>query len=194
MSTVHTPRGKLTQPSGPSNIPAPDKVVPCCWASAETDGAECTCWVAVLDVEPTTDVQEGPPLARRRMCGDCAYRPGSPERQELGGDEPWYGLEQPFFCHTGMPRAVAYQHPTLPEPVPAPDDGDYRPYIRDGRPWQADGRPAELCAGWAAFNRARYRLPGTPPGRRCRCGKAAQPGDVYCADCQVTPGPIEPAR
>lgn len=29
---------------------------------------------------------------------------------------------------------------------------------------------------------------------RCSCGKAAQPGDAYCADCQVTPGPIEPAR
>jgi hypothetical protein len=158
--TVYTERGRLQRPSGPSNIPAPDSQAPCCWSSANTDGEECTCWTAVLDPEPTTAVQEGPHLIRRRMCADCAYRPGSPEREELDGDAPYYSRAARFYCHTGMPRAVGYQHPSLGEAVvPAPDDGDYRPYIRDGQAWQADGAPAELCAGWAAHTGARRFAP-----------------------------------
>jgi hypothetical protein len=156
--TVYTERGRLQQPSGPSNMPAPDPTVPCCEASAFTDGEECTCWVAVLDVVPTLAVQEGPHRIRRTMCGDCAYRPGSPERESLGGDAPSFSRAARFYCHTGMPRAVGYTHPHLGL-VPAPTTDDYRPYIRDGQAWQADGRPAELCAGWAAHTGARRLAP-----------------------------------
>jgi hypothetical protein len=146
---------RICSPSGPSNIPAPDPVMPCCDASAYSDGQECTCWVGVLDVEPSRDLQEGPHVTRRRMCSDCAYRPGSPEREDAGGDLPYYSREQRFYCHTGMPRAVAYRHPELPMDVPAPVDDDYRPLMRGDRVWKADGSPGELCAGWAAATGAR---------------------------------------
>lgn len=146
----------LQQLSGPSNMPAPDPVVPCCDASLHSDGQSCTCWEAELDVEPTPDVQEGPQLVRRRMCNDCAYRPDSRERKEADGDLPGYTLDQPFQCHTGMPRAVGYRHPSLGDAVvPDVTGSDYRPFVRAQRAWQADGRPAELCAGWAAANRIR---------------------------------------
>ncbi|TFV83138.1 hypothetical protein [Blastococcus sp. CT_GayMR16] len=148
----------LHQLSGPSNMPAPDPVVPCCEASLHSDGEECTCWEGLLDVVPTRDVQEGPQLVRRRMCGDCAYRAGSRERTELAGDLPYYTRDQQFQCHTGMPRATSYKHPALGDAV-VPDitGSDYRPYVRGARAWQADGRPAELCAGWAAVNQVRPR-------------------------------------
>lgn len=158
--TVYTEAGRLQQPSGPSNMPAPEPIVPCCDSSLHSDGESCTCWDAVLDVEPTRAVHEGPHEIRRLMCADCAYRPGSPEREDAGGDEPGFTLEQRFFCHTGMPRAVGYVHPRLEGVVPAPTTDDYRPFIRDGQAWQVDGRPAELCAGWAAFTRARQQPSG----------------------------------
>lgn len=159
MTTIHTPRDRLTQPSGPANMPAPDPLAPCCYGSADSeDGTGCTCWTSVLDREATRDVQEGPSPIRSVMCGDCAYRPGSPEREEEGGDPPDYTLRQPFYCHTGMPRAVGYRHPALGDAVvPAPTDDDYRPMIRNGLAWQADGRPAVLCAGWAAHNGVKPR-------------------------------------
>lgn len=150
MTTVHTPRGVLAPPAGPSNMPAPDPDAPCCYGSAEGEG--CTCWTAVVEPVPVLEVQEGPHLVAGVMCGDCAYRPGSPERQEQGGDPPDYSLRQRFYCHTGMPLAVAYEHPQVPGPIPCPTTDDFRPLIRDGQPWQADGRPAVLCAGWAARN------------------------------------------
>lgn len=84
------------------------------------------------------------------MFGDCAYRPGSPE-----DGMPYIPGGARFYCHDGMPRAVAYEHPDLPEPVPATWDGDYQPDIAGDRCWQADGAPGVLCAGWAAFLRVR---------------------------------------
>lgn len=157
--TVFTERGKLQQPSGPTNMPAPEPSAGCCWASVHSDGEECTCWIAVLDVIPTRDVQEGPHRIRRTMCQDCAYRPCSSERTELGGDPPGYSRRDRFFCHQGMPVAVGYVHPHLEGVIPAPTRDDYRPYIRDGQAWQADGSPAELCAGWAAHTGARRLAP-----------------------------------
>lgn len=32
----------------------------CCYGAAFTDGERCTCWSAVVEPTPTTDVQEGP--------------------------------------------------------------------------------------------------------------------------------------
>jgi len=158
MSTIYTEQGRLQQPSGPANMPSADPDGACCWGAVAGDG--CTCWTAVLDVHPTPVVQEGPHLIRRRMCADCAYRPGSPEREELDGDTPGFTRSDRFYCHAGMPRAVGYRHPTLGDVVvPAPTTDDYRPFIRDGRPWKADGSPAELCSGWAAHTGARRLAP-----------------------------------
>lgn len=156
------PATTLSEPPGPDNMPTPDPDgVPCCEATAYShDGTGCTCWVAVLDVERTDQVQEGPHVIRRRMCGDCAYRPGSPERQESEGDLPPYSRAARFYCHDGMARAVGYQHPLLGDAtVPAPNDADYRPLTRGAQAWQADGQPAVLCAGWAAATGARRLAP-----------------------------------
>ncbi len=93
------------------------------------------------------------------MCHDCAFRPGSPERQ---GDERYHGSDgkldelawsgEPFYCHQGLRRVVAWRHPADVEVPAGPDD--YDPPVGLTMPYQADGTPAEVCAGWAARRRA----------------------------------------
>lgn len=152
------PEPRLQLTGGPL-LPAPDPVLPCCETSAHTDGEECTCWTSRLTVEPTDRLQEGPPVIRRTMCGDCAYRPGSREREEADGDPPGYSRARPFYCHTGMARAVGYSHPDVPGEVPDVTNSDYRCYLFADRAWKANGAPAELCAGWAAWTGARRLAP-----------------------------------
>lgn len=145
-------------PGGDGSLPPPDADVPCCMASAH--GRACSCWTAVLRPEPHDEPQEGPSAVRSGMCGDCAYRPGSPERPTREDDPPSTLRERPFYCHDGMPRAVGYEHPDLPGVTLRADafdslSGDYQPLMKPGRAFQADGSPALLCAGWAAFTRSR---------------------------------------
>jgi hypothetical protein len=125
--------------------------------------SRCTCWEPLFDLEqqepdPTAvkllaaGVQ---PVTRTRPCGDCAYRPGSPERR---GDPGYAGNQElldrivetgeRFWCHQGMRKPVAWRHPsgvTVPVPVDA-----YDPPRIEGIPYRADGSPGEVCAGWAA--------------------------------------------
>lgn len=129
-------------------LPPPDPEVPCCWAALNGDA--CTCWGPVLDAVPQPP-QEGPCAVQPRLCGDCAYRKGSPEREADEGYAPSYGPSDPFFCHQNVPRAVAYTHP-VGITVTAPDPGDYQPIVDGGRAYQSSGAPAVLCAGWAAAN------------------------------------------
>lgn len=146
----------------------------CCIGAHEEGLTGCTCWRPVFDL-----VQNGPepatiaavaagryPLAPRDgMCGDCAYRPDSPEKS---GDPNYHSaadLEscarqgRLFFCHhsnddgVGMRQPIAWQHPDGIR-IPAVLAGDYQPPIIDGVPYLADGSPAPLCAGWAARARA----------------------------------------
>jgi hypothetical protein len=134
----------------------------CCWGAAAGGGARCcTCWEPVYDLTqvPVTAGTEGG--LRTQMCGDCAYRPGSPER---AGDERVAGDTElldrivitgdRFWCHQGIRRIVHYVHgPTGTVYVPLEGlDAAYDPPIRrpDGLPFKADGSGADLCAGWAA--------------------------------------------
>lgn len=135
--------------------PAPEGVYGCCWASINSAGDLCSCWIPVFDVEPSEALQEGPAAVLRRSCHDCAYRLGSPEREALEGGPPEYGRHQPFLCHQGVPRIVAWQHPAGVRVDVDPLTDDYLPTQRGDRAWRADGSPAELCAGWAATNRIR---------------------------------------
>jgi hypothetical protein len=139
----------------------------CCDGSAMRGPEGCTCWEPVHDLEQAEPdpVVAGwlaagvQPVTRRRMCADCAYRPGSPER---AGDPGVSGdaeqLQEPaetgdrFWCHQGIRRITAWRHPSGTE-VPG-SAAAYDPPIGAGVPWQADGSPAELCAGWAARRRA----------------------------------------
>ena len=91
-----------------------------------------------------------PPGVMRRPCGDCAFRPGSPELENAGAQLP---KDAPFWCHHGMTTGYggSYQPP-----------GYYRP---DGA--KKDIPLGELiCAGWWALQTGRplpsepYREPG----------------------------------
>lgn len=152
--------------------PAPDDAdVPCCMAAVNTDGRSCTCWepirldlddlhrvdvdqvVAELrDTPPTSRLCEGPPAIRPTMCGDCAYRPGSPERQRADGEQLDYSIRDRFYCHDGMPAVVAWWHPPTGTVTRVQDRAHYAPEIRADLAWRHDGRPGTLCAGWAASN------------------------------------------
>lgn len=130
----------------------------CCDGSAAKGPQYCTCWTPVFDTDQA-EPQPGDPGTRGVLCQDCAYRPGSPERQ---GDERYNGdagflariaeKGTPFFCHQGIRRAVKLVHPSGAEVEVPP--GDYQPPVIDGVPYKADGSPGELCAGWAARRRA----------------------------------------
>jgi hypothetical protein len=135
----------------------------CCEGSVYRGASGCMCW------EPEYDREQADVLAldtvttgRTTMCGDCAYRPGSPERS---GD-PQAGATQedldtlvaagdPFWCHDGMRLPVLWRHPSGATVPGSPLD--YRPPIVDGRPYKADGTPGDLCAGWLARSLSRAR-------------------------------------
>lgn len=83
------------------------------------------CWEA--ETRPNPDAEK---------CGNCAYRPGSPEQQDpakwaLVATLPKLG--EPFYCHKRVPCAFA---------------------VVDGKPTVADldidqpGAVKRLCAGW----------------------------------------------
>lgn len=134
----------------------PDDFVPCCMGSAHRGPIGCTCWEEELDQPQSPDLQEGPMLQRALMCGDCAFRPDSPERtQGLGHDAEdleWVVDSGEFQCHNGMAKVALFHHPDGHSKTPEGDD--YRPPQRADRSWKADGTPAELCAGWAAHRRS----------------------------------------
>lgn len=124
------------------------------------DGPDrCTCWEPVHDLEqqpPRIDLPAGAVMPT--MCADCAYRPDSPER---AGDDryeqpPDVLSRNPFHCHYGMRRAVAWQHPLGITVVADTPDG-YDPPGIDGIPYQADGTPALRCAGWSARHEVAMR-------------------------------------
>lgn len=138
----------------------------CCEGSGISGPRFCTCWRQVYDLEQTRPdpmavklLAAGiEPVTRKTMCGDCAYRPDSPERTGLSGyvgdaaELERIAAEAQFWCHQGMRRAVAWRHPSGVEVTGHP--AGYQPPVVDGVPYQADGRPGELCAGWAARRRA----------------------------------------
>lgn len=127
-------------------------VVPCCDASVY--GPErCLCWEPIYDM---TQAPAQPPAGAEDlqvnlvMCGDCAFRPGSPERADPHLFDELERLPHegtPFWCHAGMRRPVSWQHPDG-RTVPA-DPADYHPLQEGKFCFQADGTPAVLCAGWA---------------------------------------------
>lgn len=130
----------------------PQGYVPCCDSVGFTgDLARCRCWTPIYDTEQTPPLP-GPVVPAVDLCGDCAFRRGSPERADAYSEEKLLDLAvegERFWCHRGMRRPVLHRHPTLGD-VPA-DPADWNPPIdRSGVPYQADGHPAVLCAGWAA--------------------------------------------
>jgi hypothetical protein len=130
----------------------------CCIGAAVLGPDRCTCWEPVYDLDqqpPRTELRDD---VRDSMCADCAYRPDSPERTgdpQAAGD--WESLQvlaaggNPFWCHAGMRRPVAFRHPSGVEI--GGSDLDYAPPIVNGVPYRADGTPGDVCAGWEAMHR-----------------------------------------
>lgn len=130
----------------------------CCAASAYRGPQACTCWTAVypaVQAPVSEQAHRADARPRAQMCGDCAYKPGSPERT---GDERAAAHQEdldklvstatPFWCHQGLARPLHYVHP-CGMTTPA-SDLEFHPPIIDGRPYKVDGTPGDLCAGWAA--------------------------------------------
>lgn len=132
------------------------KLADCCGDVILDGPSACTCWEPVYSAEQTEPDRTAAPVVGP-TCGDCAYRPDSPERV---GDDRYVPIEdvpagEPFWCHRGMRKPVAYRHPAG---ITVTIDGDFYepPQRRRGRlgvPYKADGTPGDLCGGWAA----RYR-------------------------------------
>lgn len=120
----------------------------CCYAAADRGAAHCSCWRPVYDLEQAEPRTELSPETRSAMCGDCAYRPGSPELEE----DPYrlMGLAN-FWCHRGIRRPREWRHPD--GRVRPGDPADYQPPIVGDVAYRADGSPAARCGGWAAEQR-----------------------------------------
>lgn len=160
--------GGPTAPTEDGEWPDTGLVEPCCEGNALGGPGSCTCWEPVydLDQQPIDEVKARLLAAgvrantRRLMCGDCAYRPDSPEKS---GDETYRGgvdfldalaiREAPFWCHQGMRIPLRWRHPKTGMEIPG-HPGAYKPPVRGLVPFKADGSPAELCAGWDARRRA----------------------------------------
>lgn len=129
----------------------------CCDGEMIRGAAYCTCWEPVFDLEQADPIPPGDGEIQVRpggLCGDCAYRPESPEMAtdfmaEALRELPLKG--QTFWCHDGMRRPIRWEHPDGRTIDGSPDD--YQPPMVDGRPHRADGRVGHLCAGWAACSR-----------------------------------------
>lgn len=125
----------------------------CCMGAAAMGPGRCTCWEPVYDREQQP-IQPGPMPQRARLCVDCAFRNGSPERSGNGqhahsgeGEiEAIIAGSRRFVCHQGMRRITHWRHPSGVV-VACPTDGAYRPPEVGGIAYQASGEPAHLCAG-----------------------------------------------
>ena len=136
--------------------PDDQEVRVCCIGNDVLGPEYCLCWEPEFDLEqqpPTRLVASVDDVATQpRMCGDCAYRPGSPERSLSFMEEELFDLASTgrdvFFCHQGIRRPVRWRHPDgrVVDGSPA----DYQPLIVKGMLYQADGTPAMVCAGYSA--------------------------------------------
>lgn len=126
----------------------------------------CTCWVPEYDKPQSEHLQSGPLAARKRMCADCAFRSGSPERSSdtrmaLAGEgemDAQVASAAGFMCHDGMRKVLAWVH--APSGVRVVEDVDaYRPPKNHNHAWRADGRPALMCAGYMAARAKHMEVP-----------------------------------
>lgn len=128
----------------------------CCEGAAMYGPERCTCWTPVFDLEETEPDTTTVAGARTEPCADCAYRPDSPERNgsdayalsEPGELDRLVETGQPFWCHVGMRKPIAYEHPAGIR-ITAHED-HYQPPILNGVPYTAAGAAGSLCAGWLA--------------------------------------------
>lgn len=139
----------------------------CCIGSAVRGPQGCTCWEPVYEVEQATPRPPAHPDdigVAPAMCGDCAFRHGSPEKRDPYLAETLQDLTvtgTPFWCHQGMRRPDRWEHPLLGVVPGSPDD--WQPPTVGAVPYRADGSPGLLCAGWAHAGRRAQARDGPPP-------------------------------
>lgn len=141
----------------------------CCFGAAVNGPEYCSCWIPVYESDQEKPDEKASPASRSEPCGDCAYRPDSPESC---GSEDVDGTLQllqrivengsPFWCHEGIRRPLRWEHPS--GVVVEGSAADYRPPIVAGVPYKADGQPADVCAGWVARRAAHLRHMATADG------------------------------
>lgn len=134
----------------------PNDLGTCCIGAAFMDSTHCTCWTPVHDIDQADPDTLRPPGLTPKMCPDCAYRPGSPEREgdpQAAADHAALDAlvcnGAPFWCHQGMRLIVAMEHPDGRR-IPIEGGLAYDPPIVGAVPYRADGTAGKLCAGWAA--------------------------------------------
>lgn len=153
----------------------------CCWGTTIGGPEKCTCWTAEYDVEQAQPVMPASPaeiVPRDRMCGDCAFKPGSQERADAYTREALLELPaqgDPFWCHDGMRRPARWVHPDGRVVPGSPDD--WQPPNVNGIPFRADGRVGLLCAGWAALAAKATAEPASPLPRQPAPNQAAAGND-----------------
>lgn len=141
----------------------------CCYGAVQDGPSGCTCWVPVFNADQVPPDEETrallevgiePSVRPGGMCGDCAYRPDSPERSghpDYQGSpaelERYAAMGHRFWCHDGLLTVVEWEHQPSGTRIPA-GPATYTPPIRDGVPYQASGEAGYLCAGWSARRRA----------------------------------------
>lgn len=133
-----------------------DQIVPCCDASAYSDGARCECWTVEL-ATPQEPICEGPVNVRRKACFDCAYRKDSVERARGEEPNPDGGL---IFCHWDAPPVARATHPPSGHTIEYVPGEVYDPIQHGDRYWKSNGLPQDYCAVSGAINNART------PGRQ----------------------------
>lgn len=152
----------LPDPLGPDDPP-------CCDGYGYLGYQHCMCWETVYEdgqQEPRRDAEH---LTRLKMCADCAFRPGSPERRDseqavCSSTDLMRIVHNPdevFVCHDGLRRAIGWRHPNGMFVEHTERDGvvAYSPPMEGRRAYQLDGTPALHCAGLAAARRAKDWMP-----------------------------------
>jgi len=141
----------------------------CCGGAVLRGPGYCECWDPVFDVEQApADPQDvrliaaglEPAVRPDGMCGDCAYRPGSPERtgaKNHAGSDPGELDDMArgawFFCHDGMRRPTEWVHKPSGTRIPG-SPANYMPLRVNNVPYRANGRAGYFCAGWHARRKA----------------------------------------
>ena len=134
----------------------------CCMGAAVYGPERCTCWTPEYNHDQEPIQPDSVAGVMPSMCGDCAFKPRSPERTNSDDvRSSTYDLDRcvrtgdPFWCHNGLRRVVAYTHqPTGTRWVPPGAESAYDPPIVDRIPYKADGTRGDLCAGYTARRRA----------------------------------------
>lgn len=146
----------------------------CCYGAVQDGAGGCTCWVPEFDADQVPlDEQHvqllaagvEPTVRPGGMCGDCAYRPDSPERTGADGYkgdadtlETYAAVGHRFWCHDGLLRVVQWRHEPSGTTIDAHPATYTPPIDKRGVPYKADGSAGYLCAGWDARRRANDAL------------------------------------